>query len=67
MIRKTDILLDILDRHPRTLEVVRDIEAEIGSCVCCEMLFASIEEIGQRYHLDPATLLQRLNASTSSY
>jgi len=61
LLRKEDILLDVLDHHPGAMEIMREYEEQTGHCICCEMLFATLEEIAGHYRLDLALLMQRLD------
>ncbi len=60
VLHKEDTLLDVLDRYPEAIRVMREYEAETGHCICCEMLFATIEEVATHYRLDLELLMQRL-------
>ena len=63
MIKKTDILLDILDHFPKTMGVIKAHEKDTKTCLCCTMLFATIEEIATHHQLNLDLLLQQLNDS----
>jgi len=50
---------EVLDRYPKTTRVF--MEFKIPSLVCGEPLWGTVEEVAQRYKVNLAELLNRLN------
>ncbi len=66
MITKDMILLDIVEKHPITQDVFHKYDSILGSCIMCEQLFVSLEEMSEHYGLDIEKLLKELNAAIAS-
>jgi len=58
-------ILDTVAAYPPTEKVFKSYDKEAGECICCEMLFSTINEIAERYHLDLVQLLARLNTAAN--
>ncbi len=56
------VLLDILTEYPAAVEVIKEYDEAAGVCLCCEMLFATLAEIAEKYGLDRNELITRLCA-----
>jgi hypothetical protein len=52
------IILDIISRYRQTEAVFKQYDEKAGVCLCCQSLFDSLEDLGDKYGLD----LQRLMA-----
>ena len=59
------VLLDILTEYPATVEIIKEYDKAAGVCLCCEMLFATLAEIAEKYDLDRNELITRLCALTA--
>ncbi len=57
------VILDIISDYPQTEGVFRSFDDQAGECICCQMLFASVEDIIKKYQLDGGKLLAQLNAA----
>ncbi len=57
-----DVLLDILTEYPAAVEIIKEYDEAVGVCLCCEMLFATLAEIVEKYDLDRNELITRLRA-----
>lgn len=57
-------LLDILSEYPATEAVFRAYDRELGTCLCCTMLFESLATVAQRHSMQLEELLCRLNRTT---
>ena len=59
---KSDMLvLDIVEQYPQTELVFRDYDEPTGKCVLCNHLFDTVKAFAQKYQLDEAELLRKLN------
>ncbi len=56
------VLLDILTEYPAAVEIIKEYDEAAGVCLCCEMLFATLAEIAEKYGLDRNELITRLCA-----
>ncbi len=56
------VLLDILTEYPAAVEIIKEYDEAAGACLCCEMLFATLAEIAEKYGLDRDELITRLCA-----
>ncbi|PLX99713.1 MAG: hypothetical protein C0622_10045 [Desulfuromonas sp.] len=60
------MILDIVDKFPGTEEILKAYDAEVGECICCCMLFETLETTAQKYELDLERLLNELNWATKN-
>lgn len=58
-------LLDIVSTFPATEAVLKSYDEQVGECICCQMLFESIQQVTKQYHLDLNDLLGKLNAASA--
>ncbi|RLB73032.1 MAG: hypothetical protein DRH07_02915 [Deltaproteobacteria bacterium] len=58
-------LLDIVSIYPATEAVFKTYDEQVGECLCCQRLFETVEQIGERYKLDLAEILEKLNATVT--
>ncbi len=58
-------LLDIVSIYPETEVVFKTYDEQVGECLCCQRLFETVEQIGERYKLDLAEILEKLNATVT--
>ena len=56
------ILLDILTEYPAAVELIKEYDEAAGVCLCCEMLFATLAEIVEKFDLDRNELMSRLRS-----
>lgn len=59
-------LLDIVSTYPATEAVLKSYDEQAGECICCQMLFESIRQVTEQYHLDLNDLLGKLNAASTT-
>jgi len=50
-------LLDIVSQYPGTEKIFKQLEAETGSCVCCQALFVSLREAADQFGFDADRVL----------
>jgi len=55
-------VLELVEHHPETEPVFNHYSKQLGICLCCEALFASLTEVANRYELNLDELLARLNS-----
>lgn len=58
-------VLDIVGQYPATEAVFHSYDEQAGECVCCQMLFESVQDAAQKYNLNLAELLTKLNAAVN--
>lgn len=56
-------ILDIVSIYPLTEKVFESYNERVGECLCCQMLFETIEKTAQQYKLDLTKLLSELNST----
>lgn len=61
MITQKMILLDIVEKYPKTEDVFHQYDAVLGECLLCNNLFDSIENVIEKYKLNLDELLNKLN------
>jgi len=54
-------VLDIVSLYPQTEGVFHSYDEQAGECICCQMLFDTLEDVAERYNLELMPLLARLN------
>lgn len=54
-------VLEILSEYPETEAVFRSYDERAGECVCCQMLFETVQHIARKYNLELSKLLTKLN------
>jgi hypothetical protein len=59
-------VLDIISDYPQTEAVFKSYDAKAGECICCQMLFESVESIIEKYRFDREELLEELNNAACS-
>lgn len=55
-------VLDILSRHRETEAVFKAWDSRAGTCICCQALFDTVQEVADRYGLDLERLMAEINA-----
>ena len=58
-------LLDIVSIYPETEVVFKTYDEQVGECLCCQRLFETVEQIAEKYKLDLAEILAKLNATVT--
>ncbi len=58
-------LLDVVSDFPATEKVFKRYDEQFKACICCEMLFADIAQVAEKYGLNLGRLLQELNSATA--
>ena len=58
-------LLDIVSIYPETEAAFKAYDEQVGECLCCQRLFETVEQIADKYKLDLAELLAKLNATVT--
>jgi len=57
-------VLDIISTHPETEMIFRSYDERVGECICCQMLFATVRQVTEKYNLRLTELLEKLNATS---
>lgn len=57
-------LLEIIYQWPRTQEVFARYQKITGVCLACQDLFATLEQVAAKYHLDLTRLLVELRETS---
>jgi len=55
-------VLDIVSKYPATEAVFKSYDEQTGECICCQMLFESVQQVTEKYNLDLDGLLGKLNS-----
>jgi len=58
-------VLDIVGQYPATEAVFHSYDEQAGECVCCQMLFESVQDVAQKYNFKLAEVLTKLNAAAN--
>ena len=58
-------VLDIIHMHRQTEFVFRRYDKQAGTCICCNALFETLEEVAEKYNLGLKGLLLELQAVVS--
>jgi hypothetical protein len=58
------IVLDIVSEYPATEAVFKSYDEQVGECICCQMLFESVQQVTEKYNLDLNELLGKLNSAS---
>ena len=58
-------VLDILSRHRDTEAVFNAWDRRAGECICCRALFDTLQQVADRYGLDPDLLMEDINTAGS--
>ncbi|WP_321531550.1 hypothetical protein [uncultured Desulfuromonas sp.] len=66
IIRPDMTLLDIVSAHEQTIEIFHRYDEQAGVCLCCTVLFETVEAVASAYQLDLAALLTDLNHAAVS-
>jgi hypothetical protein len=61
-IRPEMTVLEIIHRHRKTEIVFRKYDKQAGTCICCNALFETLEEVAEKYNLGLKGLLSDLEA-----
>ena len=56
-------VLDVISTYPETEVVFKLYDEHAGECICCQGLFETIQQIVEKYKLDLAELLKKLNST----
>ncbi|MEA3545584.1 MAG: hypothetical protein U9R69_10260, partial [Thermodesulfobacteriota bacterium] len=56
------LVLDIISEYPETEAVFRSYDEQVGECICCQMLFETVQYMTEKYQLDLPELLEKLNS-----
>ena len=59
-------VLDIICRHRETESVFKKYNEQAGTCICCNALFDTLEDVAKKYNLDLGVLLSDLKAVANS-
>jgi len=59
-------VLEIIHRHRQTETVFRKYDEQAGTCICCNSLFETLEDVAEKYNLGMEGLLMELEAVTNS-
>ena len=59
-------ILDIVSAYPLTEKILKAYDDLVGECICCQMLFETVETTAQRYDLDLKELLRELNTASKT-
>jgi hypothetical protein len=54
-------VLDIISLYPETENIFHSYDEQVGECICCQMLFDTLEDVAKRYNLELLPLLAKLN------
>jgi hypothetical protein len=60
-VTKKTILLDLVEKHPESEDIVRQYDQAAGTCMLCHCLFDSIEKIESTYDIDLTQMINELN------
>ena len=55
-------IIDVISRYRKTESILKRLEEETGTCICCRGLFLSLSEAAKRFGFDSVTVLADLNA-----
>ena len=55
-------VLEIIHRYRQTETVFRKYDEQAGTCICCNALFETLEEVAEKYNLGMEGLLLELEA-----
>ena len=58
-------VLDIISAYPETETTFKSYDEQVGECICCQMLFDTLEDVAERYNLELLPLLDKLNEAFS--
>lgn len=61
-ISKNMTVLDIVSTYPESEAIFRSYDEQVGECICCQSLFETVQQIAEKYKLDTAELLGKLNS-----
>ncbi|MGB9628865.1 MAG: hypothetical protein ACPL6D_09400 [Thermodesulfobacteriota bacterium] len=50
-------VLEIVDRYPNTVSILKKYDDQAGVCICCHALFETLKEVAKKYRLDLDQLL----------
>ena len=53
-------LLEIVETNPCSEEIIRQYDGEAGSCLLCNNLFDSLEDVARTYSLELTQILAKL-------
>ena len=59
-------VLDIVSEYPETEAVFRSYDERVGECICCQRLFETVQQVAEKYNLDLAELLEKLNSAVTN-
>jgi hypothetical protein len=54
-------IIDIISIHRQTEQVFKRLEAETGTCICCEGLFLSVRDAAQRFGFNMESVMADIN------
>ncbi len=54
-------VLDIVSTFPESEAIFRSYDQQVGECICCQSLFETVQQVAEKYQLDLADLLTKLN------
>ncbi len=58
------VILDVISEHPKTEAVFKLYDEQAGECICCMMLFETVQLVAEKYHLNLTELLSKLNSAS---
>ncbi|MBN1829877.1 MAG: hypothetical protein JW884_12145 [Deltaproteobacteria bacterium] len=59
-------LVAVMEQFPAAEAVFRMYDSQAGTCLCCQALFDTIDDIVERYGLDGDALLRELREAASA-
>jgi len=66
VIRPNMTLLDIISQYRETETVFKRYDKLAGECICCNCLFATLEQMVEKYRFDMAKIQKELEEAISS-
>lgn len=65
--KRTDItpetsVIDVISRYRETEKIFKRLEAETGTCICCQGLFDTLRESAARFGFDLNAILREIRA-----
>ena len=55
-------VLDIVSQYPAAEAVFKSYDERVGECICCQMLFETVQQVVEKYGLELSELLEKLNS-----
>ncbi|MCF8012069.1 MAG: DUF1858 domain-containing protein [Clostridiales bacterium] len=61
MITKDMTILEIAEKYPGSLEVFKIYDERFQTCICCNSLFDTLEQVCSKYGIDLEEILSKIN------